>query len=449
MLTPLLAFLLLAAESSSPQRLFARKNIFIIAMAGAIFAYMFHSAMIHIIPPIILAVAVVLLIHAYLYGWRKEPWLCFGAAGIMALGLAFSKLAASLSFLAHFPRDYYSLPGFPKIAEAASIAFQSLFLRPPAGQAMSSIANSQWAIGRHELEFGVTPFPLAVLLIAAVFYFYRLAKKQSTFVWSSRAVVYISVITLLLLIPLVLNFYAPAWNKFLKSLPLIKNSSLLLRWFAAYIPVSILAAALVLNSWRSARKYAAWFAAASIIFIVGYQFREDRAYYDGQKYDGRVINSAYERAKSSRAAVPIKAVAIYDPEEGPDPTRGQNDMMAAGFSQLACYNAIFGYRLEWLPLGDLHPGPAFEATGGHFNIKNPACYVFPKENNCRPGDHFEASQRADAEKFLQYKPYPFAKSALQKFADAVNMISLLLLLSILIHSAVSLTKRAVLPSRKR
>lgn len=447
MLLPLLAFLLIAEPAPPgmppPRKFFSKKNIFVSALAGAIIAYMFHSAMMHIIPPVILAVVVILLIHAYLCGGRKEVWLRFGAACIMALGLASSKLIASLSFLAYFPRDYYSLPGFPKIAEALEIAFKSLFFRPPLEQAMKSIANNQWAFGQHELEFGITPLPLIIILAAAVFYLYRLIRKQTKPAMpSKRAMVYFTAIALLLFIPIALNFYAPAWNKFLKILPLIKSSSLLLRWFAAYIPIFILAGILVINSWQKTRKYAAWIAAASIVFVIGYQFSENRAYYDAQTYNGEVINRAYARAKSSHAAMPIRGVSIYDPDERPDPARGQNDMMVVGFSQIACYNAIFGYRLEKLPIGDMRPGLVFETAGKHFNIKNPACYVFPKENNCVSGDHFRIDQHADAEKFLQYKPYPFAKSPLQKLADVINVIFLFLFTLVLIYPAVlSVRKR--------
>ena len=141
---------------------------------------------------------------------------------------------------------------------------------------------------------------------------------------------------------------------------------------------------------------------------------------------------AYERSKASGAAVPIEGVAVYDPGTR-DPSRGQNDMMVTGLSQIACYNAIFGYRLEGLPLGDLHPGPALEATSGYLNIKNPSCYVFPKENNCQPGDHFKVEERADAEKFLQYKPFPFKKSFLQRTADKINLAFLLAVFFALIY----------------
>src|SRR5205814_2035875 len=174
---------------------------------------------------------------------------------------------------------------------------------------------------------------------------------------SKRAVVYASVIILLLFIPVAVNLYHPAWNAILKNIPIVKSSSLLLRWFAMYIPISILAAVLLANASPIANRHAAWIALASIIFVIVYQATENRIYYDKQTYDGAPIKLAYEQSKSIGAIVPIRGIATGIVTIT-DRTLSQNDLMVAGLSQLACYNAIFGYRLEWFPVGDLHPGPA-------------------------------------------------------------------------------------------
>jgi hypothetical protein len=103
----------------------------------------------------------------------------------------------------------------------------------------------------------------------------------------------------------------------------------------------------------------------------------------------------------------------------------RNDIMTLGSSQLACYMPIFGYRLENFPFKSLHLGSVWDVTNGELNIKNPACFVFPKENNCSAGDHFQESRRADAEKFVSYRSFNFEKSGKQKIADIVSGIALL------------------------
>ena len=70
-------------------------------------------------------------------------------------------------------------------------------------------------------------------------------------------------------------------------------------------------------------------------------------------------------------------------------------------------------------------GSVFDVRSEHLNIKNPACYLFAKENNCAPGDHFRAYEREKADAFVHYKPFEFRKSLLQKIADAINAVFLL------------------------
>jgi hypothetical protein len=59
------------------------------------------------------------------------------------------------------------------------------------------------------------------------------------------------------------------------------------------------------------------------------------------------------------------------------------------------------------------------------NLKDPACYLFPRENGCNPGSHFPAARRAEAQRFLGYHGYAFRRSAAQQWADAVNRGALL------------------------
>jgi hypothetical protein len=92
-----------------------------------------------------------------------------------------------------------------------------------------------------------------------------------------------------------------------------------------------------------------------------------------------------------------------------------------------CYWPTFGYRLENFPAGPLQLGATLEeAAPGVLNVKNPACYVFPRENACVPGDHFRTAQRDDAARFLRYEPFPFARSARQIVSDGVSLAALVL-----------------------
>jgi hypothetical protein len=157
----------------------------------------------------------------------------------------------------------------------------------------------------------------------------------------------------------------------------------------------------------------------------------DKSYYRRQPYDGARVEGAWRHAQSSGSVPAISGV--YAKREGSGAlTFGGNDALTLGYSQLRCYQATFGYRLEHFPEWPLRPGPALmEAVPGLLNIKNPACYLYPRENSCAPGEHFPAARRADAERFLGYEPFPFERSRVQKICDGITLAALLLVACLL------------------
>jgi hypothetical protein len=89
-------------------------------------------------------------------------------------------------------------------------------------------------------------------------------------------------------------------------------------------------------------------------------------------------------------------------------------------SNLASQDPMFGYVGEFF-----HPktvvGPILQVTGGHYNMTNPASYVFPEENNLKPFDLFRADQKADLELFIEHEQPNLAISNWQKIADMVSL----------------------------
>jgi len=69
---------------------------------------------------------------------------------------------------------------------------------------------------------------------------------------------------------------------------------------------------------------------------------------------------------------------------------------------------------------------------GFLNIRDPSCYVFEEENNCKPGDHFTSEKRKEAAAFVSYKPFPFRMPLLQKMANWISVFALFCVLLILI-----------------
>jgi hypothetical protein len=143
----------------------------------------------------------------------------------------------------------------------------------------------------------------------------------------------------------------------------------------------------------------------------------DRRSYANESYDPSAIVGEYSRAAQAGTIRAIDRIA--DGGAFPDP----GDAMASGGSAIPCYQPMFGYRLEKFPLGALQPGPIMSVRAGVLNLKNPACYLFPKENKCAPGDHFTIAQTKEAEDLASYKPFPFQQPALQVIATKISIAS--------------------------
>ena len=139
---------------------------------------------------------------------------------------------------------------------------------------------------------------------------------------------------------------------------------------------------------------------------------------------------------NSRRLPSIRRIGVYREADGTivQPIH-RNDALSRGYSPLYCYNPVFGYRLESFPFRDLHPGPVWEVRDGHFTMKNPACYVYPHENDCSPGNHFRETQREEMEKFVSYRPFAFKISAAQKAANALTLFGLAVSVPVVLAAA--------------
>jgi hypothetical protein len=145
-------------------------------------------------------------------------------------------------------------------------------------------------------------------------------------------------------------------------------------------------------------------------------------------YDPGRIDAAWRTAAATGTVPPVTDIGVLRDAAGRIDTHGltRQDSMAQGQSQLFCYDALFGYGLENFPQGALHPGSVFEQTptpsGPMLNLKNPACYVFPEANACKPGDPFKASDIDQARRFVSYRPFSWRKPVWARVADWAGYI---------------------------
>ena len=396
-LAPLLAFFLLRPLPEKRRGRIALDAL----LAGLVLAYMFQSGNVHGIGPVLLAVGSLACLAA-LAGRSTSgfgPRLVF--AGLVALVLCFEKLEGSLAYLASFPREGYPLPGARDAWTLVRVLFGSLFLAPPVEAGNAGFVGLDFALDPHEWDFSLGLVPLLVLGIAAL-----------RGVGRPRALP-LALLGLLLALPFVLNLHGERWTPFLKSLPLLRSSSSLLRWFFAYVPFVAVLAALAAERLRPARVSSAPALAACGLALL-LQLGADRSFYEHQPYDPRAVVEGW-----SRRADPPPIRSVVDPR---GLALARDDALVRGESQLACIEPLFGYRLEWFPRSGVHAGDALSAAGGSFNFHDPRGFL-----EARPGAVFPVQEREALARFLAYGPLEGSPSS---WTPALGLAALLLALAL-------------------
>lgn len=427
MLVPLTALLLLAAPPPGPLRRWRQgRNVM---AAALLIGYMFLAGMTQLMIPALMTMVLFALVKKLLdQDFPLRPFfLGFALAGLISLGLSAAKLTAALSFLANFPRDSYSLPGVGGIGQLLVLIVKVLALGGGGIDGGNILSNSRWTMERHEFEYGVGLVPFLLLGIWGLSVVWRRRDFRWCFPGRSGARLALAGTILLLAVPLLLNYYTPGWNAFLKTLPIIRNLSNFLRWFAIYIPMLILAAVLVLDRAELFMVHTTWIVWAGLALLLLQNLVIDRGFYHAQPYDPARIEAAYLAARNQGGPGRISGLVISTDADGkPALTGDRNDALADGHSQLLCYEPMFGFRLEFLPFKNIHEGPVLDNDGRVFNFKNPACYLYPVENGCEPGGHFRLDQLGELEAFTSYHPYTYQRSVPQRIADWLSLLTLAL-----------------------
>lgn len=416
MLAPLMAWLLLRPRSTGDRKGLALDGV----LTGLAVAYTVWSGAVVILLPLAFSVLAVGLLHGTLLGGRKHFWLRAGIATGVAALLSSAKLAAIFAYVGNFPRDQYKLPGIEALSTLASTTLRVLFLSPDDDIGRRVLVNRQWLQGRHEFEFGLGLVPLVLLTLGLLSVVVdRVRGRRTSRLHLPEAIG----LVLVLAMPLVLNWYAPSWNAFLKSVPVVRSSSTMLRWFLVFLPVVTVGSVLVFDRIRGVRRF--WIlAAAGVVLVLAQHGLTNTDAYMVRAFDPGRVEKAWTEARRTGAPPPVQSVVS-----------ARADALATGASSRTCYEALYGYRLELFPVGTLRTGSPFAVTGSHLNLKNPACYVFPKENGCAPGDHFRVDQMEQAKAFARYESFDFKRSGRQVAANAINGFSFLGVLAFLVFAA--------------
>lgn len=415
-----------------------------IAVGGLVIAYLVYSGAFYLIPMFLLTILLCVLVYGFISG-DKMSYLAvvFRLILVVLIGTfaGASKLNAGFSYVALFPRNLYPLPGVDSLFSLMQLTFQSLFLEPDASFANEVTVNRKFRLDRHEYEFGIGLSVLFLLIYGLVGFIKKYFSSNPKVALSVKQKIELFTFLLLAFIPVILNFYTPGLNEFLKSLPFVTSTSTNIRWLCVYIPSAVLLASIIFNNVKVGFSIKLGIGLVLVLFLLIDNASRNRKYYKNQRYNPVFVTEKYKELKSGKLNPKISnignsAIVLFRNREI---TVQGNELFAFETSRLRPYEPIFGYKLENFPMAPLVEGdPLKSFQPGILNLKNPAGYLFPEENSCSPGGHYRIDQKGVAEAFLQYKPVTFNMPAIQVIANYISLFTCTLVLATLFFTGIVL-----------
>jgi hypothetical protein len=432
MLLPIAAWSVIPA---SRDRLIAGRRDVLALLAGSlVLAYSVHSGMAQLMPQMLAMLAGVACFVAFAEAWTARRYgivaLRMTLIGLVGLSLCIAKVVAALAYLRQFPRTMYPLPGFEGLSTTLEVALRSLFFGAAHEFAPSVMTNDAFSFPRR-FEYGVSPVPLVLIGLGLATSIAGFSKSVKIPRPRWRNLVPILGLIGVLALPVLLNWYTPTWNAFLKELPFLGQSSSMTRWLTVYIPIVVLVTSWAIDQPAWPRRMTRVIALVGMGAVVAFNALEDKSHYAIPEYFPEKIERAWRQVREGHLKPRVRMILVPRDENLEVHTPiGRNDSLAFGGSQMLCYEPMFGYGLESFPFKTLHPGPIDglgDVVKGYFNLKNPACFLYPAENECEPGDHYPIQRRDDALAFASYQPVAFAVPLRQRVANGINAAALLVL----------------------
>jgi hypothetical protein len=410
----------LPAARTRRSRAYLADSLFV----GLLIAYAVHAGAAIILPPLLLSLVAVELMRDLRGPAESLPVGRLVCGSTIALLISTAKISAVLAYAGHFPRDLYPIPGLGSIVGTLGTVLSSLFLSDGFAASRPFITNDPFRLGPHEFFYGVSIVP-GLLIAAAAAIGLRGLRTPVTGTPGWNGILVVFALVAVLAVPLAFNFHHPEWHAILKRIPFVRSNTTLLRWILAYILPVTVATALAFDvvARRLSLLSPPVLAIGLGLAVVAQRVLQPVPDISlrGNSYDLTMIAAAWGRFADDATVPPVTSIRS-DPL-GPSDRRNlnANEVFVTGASQMGCYESMFGFRLENFPVGDLAPGPIARDARGNFNLKNPACYVFPEENGCAPGDHFRADQGTAVDRFAARRPFPFSRPLYQSVANWVSL----------------------------
>ena len=408
-----------------------KSNYIYLVLSSIVFANFFHSGSGPIILIIFISILTVLLLYSHLENSLKVFFKFFQSL-ILGVLISLSKITASLFFLNNFPRQYPATE-FNSLASFIKTFFLSLFLKPNHKDFNESI-TSMFPFGIHEMEYSVSVVPIVL-----IFFIYFMDKKFLRLNYYN--IRFIILLFIIFLIPILLNVNFLNQFQIIAKIPILNSTWVQFRWMAIYIlPIIIISGLLVENFKLDLNQKKYLVIILILVLLVQNLIKDNSWHFDDQRYS---VKNAMDFSTKIRNGIDLEIIGpaiLLDKSGSPKKVNNKNDMLFFSYSPLLCYQPIFGYGLEKLNAKQItfnskqllqdgsimYYSNKLDEKDGHFMLFNPSCFLYPKENNCSPGDTFKISEKEKLIQFANYKKFKFKQNNIQIFSNYISFFTFLL-----------------------
>ena len=408
-----------------------------LVLSAIVFANFFHSGSGPIILIIFISILSVLLLYAHVAN-SFTVFFKFALSLILGTLISLSKITASLFFLSNFPR-HYPATEFNSFASFIKTFFLSLFFNPNQKHFNDSV-ESMFPFGVHEMDYSVSLVPIIL------FFFFLVDRKSLKLNYYN--IRFLFFLLIVFLIPILLNVNFLNQFQIIAKIPILNSTWVQFRWMLIYILPIIIISGLIVENLKinfQQKKYLVVILVS--ILLIQNLIKDNSWHFEDQRYSIKNVMDFSIKLKQKINPEIIGPAILLDKSGSPKKVNNKNDMFFFSYSPLLCYQPIFGYGLEKLNTKQItfnskqshqddslmYYSNKFEERDGHFMFFNPSCFLYPKENNCLPGDTFKISEQEQLIQFANYQKFKFKQNKIQIFSNYVSIFTFLLSLLYLIY----------------
>lgn len=424
---------------SSKTNLKSLRSLFYVCLASIIFSSaMYHG---HFLSVPFMAISIFIVLLIYFLTNEKNINVIYNFLFSLVIGIltSLSKIGINFKLVSLHPRNYPSSE-YTSFLDYLSILIKGLFFSPNEKDQKFIDQNIIDKVLLHEFEYSISVVPI-IILVSCLFFLnknFSISKKQKI----TLAALLLSFVSIII----IQNF-----PQISSQLPVINSIWLKPRFNCLFIFPIITFSMLLLSKLNfKETKYKNYFILFLFFTLILQNLFKDKSFYlngytsldtyDLRKYNKKIKDYKIDRnlviadTKTKRISADVLV----------------HHMFLDGASLLNCDNAVYGYSLENFRHKEkirfyidrieysndtytyFYSSPFDIVDNKYFNFFNPACVLFPKENNCGDLPFFKISQKKELEKFLNYEKYDFKLSLLQNIYNYISLISFIIIVMVML-----------------